>query len=714
MATSTGPMEFDISTHQFKNHKLNFDSHKEDIGITTFFKDKSGNFWFGHDNQHGLSMLCSKLNAIKKIEFPKQKFSPDFYGSVASEIYFSKRYKRYFLVNTNHDGLLEYSSDFKLLKQTTLPDNWKNKEPFIIKLAEDSEGKVWIVDITHKLIQYEPTTGTARNTDPGIFNACYNVVADESGALYFVTDKGIYRYFQKKWILVVSTDQDLILSNVTKDKLYFIADRKVKLLHLQTFHISLITELPKFSTQNYNYIQSLYCDSKNRLWIPLELGGVYVFNQADSKLSFLSGMQGLASNTAREIIEDDNGRIFILCQGGLFHFDEKQQRCIDFDNLISKKTNDWYEHFIYVTPLNQLLLSKDDCIFLIDQSAALHFESSEPAVTCVIGRGFSFFNIHRYITIPHHESGIKVTFSNFDFAAVNEITYEYILDKGNWIQLEKGKNTLDLQNLSEGAHVFKYRIAGSNAYSVLNFTISAVWYKSKVFYFLLFLFITFAFVAGIWYWQNRKYKEQVLLKTLSEYKLKVLQSQLNPHFLFNCLNSINALIKIGDYERAQHTLQGFSKLMRNLLSVSDEQLISIQKELEMAVSYLEIEKLRKDYLFDYKIDSSLKDETLTMVPPLLLQPFLENCIKHGFGKLASERKFEIKINIYQTEGGLEIEILDNGNGLNPEKNTGHISRGVQIQRERLSQYSLTNHMKIDLVTGSNLPHGYRVLIKIVN
>ncbi|NUM32750.1 MAG: histidine kinase [Bacteroidetes bacterium] len=713
LATSAGTYTFNKETESFKKYNLVLNNKIINTGTTSILVDNARNYWFGHNDQIGITMSSPKLNSVKKYIFPKQKYVYDYYGSVITDIAYSKKHKRYFLTVTNHDGLLEYSENFELIRQNIIPNNWKNYEPFAVEVAEDDRGVIWVLDITHALICFEPKTAKFTNFKSSLFESCNSITSDTNGKLYFLTENGFFSYKENKWQNIAKLPVNIKLSNIKNDKLYYVEGRKIKLLNLVSAKTTLVSELPKFSTSNNNYIQNVFCDSKNRLWLPLELGGVYLYDLNNQKLSILSGKQGLISNTAREVIEDKTGKIFLLCNGGFYFFDEIKYRFIDFDNLINHQSGEWYEHFIAFTQKNEVILSQSDSFFLINQSQVLQFHNNKPVISSVLGNGFEIFQFNKSISIPNYENYIKISFTNFDFGSTREIIYEYSLDnnKGNWLQLEKGKNTVELQNLTEGSHIFRVRIVGSNNEVLLKFSIKVVWYKSKLFYIPVFISLLLFSIWLIVYMLRRKYNEELLKKMIAEYKLKSLQSQLNPHFLFNCLNSISALNKIGEHEKSEKVLQSFSKLMRMILNISNEQLITLKQELELDSLYMDIERLRKNYTFDYKIISNIEDTSKIFVPPLLLQPFLENCIKHGFNSDMQPMGL-ISITINKTTAKLIIEINDNGFGIESENNKLKASKGIEIQRERLKQFQFTNNMKIDVINHCLQPQGYIVVVEI--
>jgi len=177
-------------------------------------------------------------------------------------------------------------------------------------------------------------------------------------------------------------------------------------------------------------------------------------------------------------------------------------------------------------------------------------------------------------------------------------------------------------------------------------------------------------------------KKNARQQLIQELKLKSVQSQLNPHFLFNALNSIQVLVKSGDTKQADNYLVGFSELLRNVLQNADKRLVSLSDELKMIKQYCQLEKLRMD--FDCTLDINTTTSTdLIEVPYMLLQPVIENAIKHGVAK--SGDKGLLQINISEEHTSLHIRVTDNGPGfdgisLDVLKEKG---RGLKLSLEKL-------------------------------
>ncbi len=188
-----------------------------------------------------------------------------------------------------------------------------------------------------------------------------------------------------------------------------------------------------------------------------------------------------------------------------------------------------------------------------------------------------------------------------------------------------------------------------------------------------------------------------------EKEMEALRAQMNPHFLFNSLNSINHYILNEEPRQASSYLSKFSQLMRMILSNSKQRYVALAKELNAIRLYTEIENLRFEDKFNYveKLGLNLDlDEIL--VPPLILQPFVENCIKHAF--VGVEEDCEIVMEIEKSKDQLLIQISDNGVGLknskvnNRSKNELNKSYGLEITKSRLELiaklYKIECHMEV--------------------
>ena len=188
----------------------------------------------------------------------------------------------------------------------------------------------------------------------------------------------------------------------------------------------------------------------------------------------------------------------------------------------------------------------------------------------------------------------------------------------------------------------------------------------------------------------KKTREAEWLNQINELAHSAIQSQLNPHFLFNCLNSIKLFIEENQKENASHFLTQFSLLMRKTLDTTKKESIPLHEEIVLASLYFEMESMRLKNKLTYEINCHADvDQLMTHVPPLLLQPLIENAIWHGLMPVPSGGNINIDIKNLPHDNGIEFQIKDNGIGFqksfeqNKRIKHQHHSHGLNIIKERL-------------------------------
>jgi two-component system LytT family sensor kinase len=197
--------------------------------------------------------------------------------------------------------------------------------------------------------------------------------------------------------------------------------------------------------------------------------------------------------------------------------------------------------------------------------------------------------------------------------------------------------------------------------------------------------------------RERELRTSQLQAQLEKARLQSLKSQLQPHFLFNTLNSISALM-LTNVEAADRMITRLGDLLRISLETAGTQMTTLSRELEFVNCYIEIEKVRFEERLKVSID--VAPETLdATVPHLLLQPLVDNAIKHGISRMASGG--EIRISVSQDDADLHLEVKDNGPGLREQGQNSSGGLGLRITRERLE----TIYGQDQSVEVRNLPEG---------
>ena len=220
--------------------------------------------------------------------------------------------------------------------------------------------------------------------------------------------------------------------------------------------------------------------------------------------------------------------------------------------------------------------------------------------------------------------------------------------------------------------------------------------------------------------KDQEVKEANFKQQLTELEMKALQAQINPHFLFNCMNSINRMILDGENENASHYLAKFSKLVRLILENARASTVSLSNELELLESYIKLEQLRFKGRMEYKISVAPSiDPRATCLPPMVLQPFVENAIWHGLMHKPYGDQGLIDISILEKDGKLFCTIEDNGIGrekamaMHDSSVLHKKSMGIKITEERLQLLGDKQLINIvDLKDPSDKAKGTRVEINI--
>ena len=180
--------------------------------------------------------------------------------------------------------------------------------------------------------------------------------------------------------------------------------------------------------------------------------------------------------------------------------------------------------------------------------------------------------------------------------------------------------------------------------------------------------------------QEKNELQQKILET----KMEALRSQMNPHFTFNALNSIQYYFLKNNVQEGLHFLTSFSKLIRQTIENAAKESILLEEELDYIKQYIAIQQLRFPEIKLLWEISKAVDIHKTFLPPMILQPFIENIFEHAFGE-GNDKQPVIGFRIDKTERGLEIRITDNGMGYESGKKvSGHVSRGIQLIEERIS------------------------------
>ncbi len=296
----------------------------------------------------------------------------------------------------------------------------------------------------------------------------------------------------------------------------------------------------------------------------------------------------------------------------------------------------------------------------------------------------------------------------------------------DWIEIGYFQRSLNYIDLEPGDYTFKVCTESYGCdedYGTFAFTIAPPFYQSNTFQIASASLFLLLLGGGVYVNRVRKYrkkrKEAEINRKLAETELKALRAQMNPHFLFNTLSSIQSLVNTNDLDGANKYISKYAQLTRMILDHSDKTTVPLSEELLTLELYVELESLRFNFNHKVEVDKSVDLYNLE-IPPTLIQPFVENAINHGIAGKGKEGMVSVKLQ--QSDNLLICTIEDNGIGRKvseeqkSKNQVGHRSYGISLTKERLkvlnARYGSDLSIDIQDLYTDNKPSGTLVNIYI--
>ena len=307
----------------------------------------------------------------------------------------------------------------------------------------------------------------------------------------------------------------------------------------------------------------------------------------------------------------------------------------------------------------------------------------------------SFYPIDKIGAFDADENNLTFTFRGLHYGHSSNPEYRYRLIGLDSTWISTSERSVRYSSLRPGTYTFQLQSRASRhdwGQTLIHFDFviaKPFWQQWWVIALLAVLFGSLAW-TGI-NWRVKRLKAQARIqRNMLELKAEALQSQVNPHFIFNSLNSIQSFLSENDQRSAEIYLARFGKLIRRILEHSRQKTVTITNEVSLLENYLEMEKLRFKERFDYtlEVEAELEADELHL-PPMLLQPLIENAILHGI--LPKKGNGSVSIKFFSSDDDLICRIEDDGLGreraaaLRPERY--HPSRGLEITKERISIFA---------------------------
>ncbi len=366
------------------------------------------------------------------------------------------------------------------------------------------------------------------------------------------------------------------------------------------------------------------------------------------------------------------------------------------DTLIAGSKNGYYK-----IDLKKVILENPKSYHLNISNIKVNYKD-------VSDKDFNWFKYNsNKISLPYDKNNISLSFYAENHPYPEKLEYRYRikgLDKNSWSKWSTDTQ-INFTYLSNGTYpiivnVKDYYTGKNYTQELIRLKITPPYWKTSWFWVIIILCIITISYFQIKQKIKKSLQQEALQKRIAETKLEALQSQMNPHFTFNAMSSIQNYVIDNDIDKALIYIGEFSNLMRQTLDNSSETYISLREEIEYLNSYILLENMR----FDNSIVVSIQTNGLSVddefIPPMLLQPLIENSFNHAFS--STNGKHKLTINFNKNNGFLSITVSDNGSGIqNANKQMQHTSKALKIIKERLNLISKNTDTGFITIKSSN-------------
>lgn len=680
--------------------------------VTSVIRDMEGGYWF--------STLSSGIYYTPNISMPvygkRQGLPSDFITSVYVER------NHIFLGNDMGSMVHIYDGEFEVF-HVDKEDNKTSSIRFITK--HDGEEGLW-VGSSHDLISFKDGEIKKYYADKSTQRPSYprQMIPALDGGYWVASSWGIRRF--KGGEFTYNSREE----NEFSGMVYTVYHEKPNVLWIGTSNgiwqyrngtFNYLGEKNPLFAQPANHIKAF----NNKIVIASKGLGLIVV-ESDTVYS-IAQKQGLPSNYINRMAIDQN-TLWLATKNGIASLlfsqnDGIKIRSIDVSTGLP--TNE----------VNSICVSGDRvyaatskglCVFNKNQSIFLRSGESKTLISGIKINGEEHANLNAPLTLKHWQNHLVFSYVGFNFQKMGNVNYRYRLLGIDTTWINSSAITAAFHSLKSGKYTFQVKAQAPDEtwYSSdeFSFTIQPPFWQRVWFILLLgILFTTILFfIYRIRISSIRK--RDMLVNTLNTYKLQSLRQQMNPHFIFNTLNSIQLYILEKDHISSHKYLTKFASLMRLILNNSQKSSVTLKDELNALKLYLELESVRLMDKLDFSIEIENDDLLTLRVPSMLIQPFVENAIWHGI-MLKPTREGKVQITFRSETDKVICTVEDDGVGRKAaqaqrrKREIDHKSMGYKITDQRVQmlnslyrdKFSITYH---DLHSAEGNPSGTRVIITI--
>ena len=469
-----------------------------------------------------------------------------------------------------------------------------------------------------------------------------------------------------------------------------------------TFSITPLLQKIRFS---YTDSRDIADDGRGNIWITSQ-NGLIRYIMANHSVETYTTEKGLSNNFAFALCVDRNKNVWVATLGGISRYDAANNKFTTYHYFTSSTYEDGFG--------SGLLLKNEKVAFHIGNRLIM-IDPDSVQIKPIVQKQLRVDEItingkptdinKKSFSLRYNQNRLTIKFGLLDFENASKVNYYYNLNGGDssWTPLGN-QSELFFYSLSPGTYLLKVKAVDGSGNPVsnkikLSFVINLPFWKTWWFITLgilaasaLIYFLIQLRIANV---RKEEQQKAAFEREASELKAQALRAQMNPHFIFNCLNSIKALIQEDNKQQAVIYLTTFSKLIRNQLSNAERE-ISLHEELETCRLYTQLEALRfgNKIICVFKIEEAIDTYSLH-VPPLILQPFIENAIWHG---ILPKDGGNVNVSVTDNDGYIQCAIEDNGIGREisihnkSQTSATYQSKGLKLVQGRLNLHNVITNL----------------------
>ena len=648
------------------------------------FVDHTGNLWLG-TNSNGLIMLRhypfsypaldNNLKIINSSHSFVDKYGLVWFDNECTETFginLSTKKIEHHIPNLCNWSAIDWENDSIALFGYGSAHNWYNKKtgkiseiksiPFVVnyslvvgkrKVILGSEGGVYLWNgkkaTLWKKFQYK--------------SSICSQITHFGDVFFFATTEGIYQFKKNKWTLLINSDhfekvdfRSILLLEKSNQLILGTSGEGLMRYNLRNGKIDRLAQTPSQLRDCWSIIKDRY----NQLWISSNNGITEValeelqrsFNEKAQRMflnhyRFETGIQNVEFNSRT------SNKGYLLPTGEILF------SCLSGPTIIELQNNKAFNK-----SLAGIFIERID----------VNSKSSNPLVKTLKLMEDDFVQLH--FTLP-----------TFSLERVLQFEYRIKGYRDEWTPLNSRQIIID--HIPTGSYKLEIKLSSGKRKLELPVEVQS----KHPYLWILYLMLTAIGILGIVYFtaritryfQHKKNQTQYLEQKLKIMEVEALRSQMNPHFTFNCLNTIQFLFMSGNSDKANKYLSDFSSLMRMTLDNMRSSISTLDMELKLTQLYVNLEQLQFDNGFEFRVINNIKTpHTQISAPTMFLQLFVENAIIHGL-KHTQEEKPVLTLSMDETEKEYIFRVSDNGPGYGTKAAIGnHKSVGLDMLRERLN------------------------------